>query len=148
MIPQHVLDHLELREGRVNRVYEDSEGHATAGVGHLLTEHELDSYHIGDPVSDELIDEWLRADSEKAWLASYNQAKGIDCLDLREALFHVCFQLGAGWFRIHKKTWAYLKAGEYQNAALEAADSLWNEQTPTRVIDFQIACLQQAIKRV
>ena len=146
MIPQHVLDHLELREGRVNRVYEDSEGYATAGVGHLLTEHEVDSYHIGDPVSDSVIDEWLLKDTEKAWLAAYNQSKGIQCPELQEALFHVCYQLGTGWNLIHKKTWSLLKEREYQAAAMEAADSLWNDQTPIRVIDFQIACLQQALR--
>ncbi len=145
MIPDSVIEHLKSREGYVNRVYLDSLGNPTAGVGHLLNDAENALYGVGDVVADDVIDKWLYEDSQKAWLAAFNQAKGIDCMDLRPALFHVCYQLGSGWRSIHKKTWAYMRDHEWQKAAIEAADSRWNQQTPVRVIDFQIALLQKAI---
>lgn len=143
-IPLRVLHHLEAREGKSRRVYLDSLGNATGGVGHLMDAHELKKYPVGSEIPEEQIREWLEHDTEKAWLAAYNQCNGIRMPELQEALFHVNFQLGAGWPLIHKKTWAHIRNHEWQKAAIEAADSRWNEQTPVRVIDFQIALLEIA----
>jgi hypothetical protein len=140
-IPQHVLDHLELREGRTDRVYLDTRDYPTAGIGHLLTDEEQEIYEIGEYIPRPIVDEWLRKDSERAWLASYNQSQGIACEALREPLFHVCYQLGAGWNRIHRRTWSLLKAHEWERAAVEATDSRWFDQTPIRVLDFTTALM-------
>lgn len=140
-IPEHLLDHLELREGREDVSYKDSEGYLTGGVGHLMTDIECDLYPEGSTLPNSLIEEWLKKDTEKAWLASYNQSQGIDCDALREPLFNVCFQLGSGWNKIHRRTWALLKAHEWERAAVEATDSRWFEQTPIRVLDFTTALM-------
>ena len=146
MIPPKELEHLRKREGVVYRVYLDSLDKPTGGVGHLMSEEELEQYPVGAELSEELVEAWLEADAAKAWLAAYNQANGIRTLELQGALFHVNFQLGAGWPLIHKKTWGYIRDHEWQKAAIEAADSRWNDQTPLRVYDFQLALIQQAIK--
>ena len=55
------------------------------------------------------------------------------------ALASVNFQLGIGWNKKHKETWKKLRRGDWEEAALEASDSKWFDQTPTRVEDFQRA---------
>lgn len=141
MIPQSVLDHLEKREGRESIVYRDTEGYLTCGVGHLMTEIECDLYPEGNRVPDSLIDEWLKKDTERAWLAAEDQSNGIQCPELQEALFSVAFQLGPGWNRKFVKTWKYLKEHRWEKAAVEATDSKWFEQTPIRVLDFTTALM-------
>ena len=64
---------------------------------------------------------------------------GIEDLDFIDSLASVNYQLGTSWFKIHKKTWKFLQNREYDEAAVEAADSDWFKQTPTRVEDFQAA---------
>ena len=151
--PDHVLAHLRLREGSVNRVYLDSLDNPTGGVGHLLTEEERLEYAVGDKLPDELINQWFEEDAGKAWLAAYNQSNGIRCPELQEALTHVCFQLGAAWPLKFPKTWKLLKDEKYHEAAMEVAmnsqgsyPSKWMEQTPVRVADFQVALLELSVK--
>ena len=59
------LEHLELREGNEERVYLDSLGKPTCGVGHLLTERERQVYQVGDEVSEEQRTAWLEADAAR-----------------------------------------------------------------------------------
>lgn len=141
MIPRHLLDHLEKREGKVNRVYLDHLDNPTGGVGHLLTDDELEIYDVGDFIDDETIYRWLEQDTAKAWLAAENQSKGLDCPELQEALFSVNYQLGPGWNTKFRKTWTYLKLRQYDKAAVEVTDSLWFKQTPIRCLDFVAAIL-------
>lgn len=152
MPPKHVLKHLELREGRVNRVYLDSEDNPTAGVGHLLSEEECAAYKVGSEIPADVIDAWLEEDASKAWLAAFNQCNGIRYHLLQEALFHLNFQLGAAWPLKFPKTWKLLKNHKFHEAAIEVAlnsngqyPSLWMNQTPLRVADFQIALLEQVV---
>tara|TARA_R100001509_G_C4884359_1_gene221451 strand:- start:4169 stop:6106 length:1938 start_codon:yes stop_codon:yes gene_type:complete len=135
------LTHLKDREGFRNKVYLDSLGKPTAGVGHLLTEEENKTYKVGDVIPDNILDNWLKQDALKAWNAALQQSKDLNVTDLDfiDALASVNFQLGTGWFKIHKNTWKFLKDKRYEEAAKEAADSTWFKQTPVRVKDFQKA---------
>ena len=138
------LSHLKSREGSRNKVYLDSLGKPTVGIGHLLTNEERKKYKVGDIVPQNILDNWLEQDSNKAWEAALTQAKelGINDIKFIESLASVNFQLGINWFKEHKKTWSYLKQKDYSNAADEAANSTWFKQTPVRVKDFQKAILQ------
>lgn len=153
MIPDHVLKHLELREGRVQRVYEDSLGHLTAGVGHKLTEGETLQYKVGDTVDNATIDAWLQEDARSAWLAAFNQSNGIRCPELQETLFHINYQLGASWPLKFPKTWRLLKDERYTEAAVEICldgqgdyPSQWLQQTPVRVADAMAGFLEIVTK--
>ena len=138
------IKHLADREGSLkenNKVYLDSLGIPTVGVGHKLVGEEKTKYKVGDTVPDNILNEWLKKDAQTAWLGALKQSEDLDIDDLGfiEALASVNFQLGTSWFKIHKNTWKFLKTKEYDKAANEAADSLWFQQSPTRVQDFQKA---------
>jgi len=136
-----ILQHIKLREGFVDEVYLDSLGKPTAGVGHLLTDTEQTKYKLGEKVPRNILDMWLRQDSQTAILAASQQSEMLPIMtwDLFVALVSVNFQLGTNWYNIHKKTWTYMVAGEYEAAAQEAEDSKWFRQTPVRVRDLQRA---------
>ena len=128
-------------KGFENKVYLDSLGKPTVGVGHLLTEEQNKKYKVGDIVPDNILDKWLKEDSLKAWKAALKQSEdlNINDLDFIDSLASVNFQLGTNWFKIHKNTWKFLQTKEYDKAANEAQDSTWFKQTPIRVQDFQKA---------
>ena len=132
-------EHLELREGNVAESYLDSVGKLTGGIGHLLSKAEQAKYPEGTPIPQEVRDEWFAKDSAKAKRAAKLQAQALKEPRLEAALASVNFQLGTQWFKEHKKTWKLMKEGKWQEAAVEAANSKWNEQTPTRVKDLQLA---------
>ena len=146
IVGQEVIDHLKLREGVESKSYNDTLGKLTGGVGHLLSREEQALYPEGTHIPQEVVDGWLKADSTKAYKAAQKQAQelGEGNEELITALTSVNFQLGTNWNKIHKNTWKLMKKGKYEEAAQEAADSKWNEQTPVRVEDFQQALQSQA----
>lgn len=145
---KQVVAHLKLREGIKYESYKDSLGHLTGGVGHLLSPKEALLYPEGSQIPSVMVESWLRGDIELAKKAAEKQ-----CMELSEpsyellcALIHVNFQLGTSWYKIHKKTWSLMLQGRYEEAADEAANSVWYRQTPVRVKDFQKA-LRKETKR-
>lgn len=140
-MPAEVYQLLRKREGVRTDVYRDSEGYLTAGVGHKLTDSEIKKYPYGTIVSKDLIDTWERQDVSGAYKAAVNQAAAIGTTDTHfiAALTSVNFQLGTAWNQEHVKTWGYMKAHEWEKAAVEAEDSSWFRQTPVRVRDLQEA---------
>ncbi|MFN8394278.1 MAG: peptidoglycan amidohydrolase family protein [Bacteroidia bacterium] len=140
-VPKEFLDHLKLREGWRTKVYLDSEGLPTVGLGHLLTASEKQKYPVGTEVPTSLLNTWANADAQKAYDAAKGQAStlGVSSESFIIALASVNFQLGTSWNTKFKKTWGYMTKGEWEKAALEAQDSAWYAQTPVRVQDFQAA---------
>ena len=144
-VSANFLNNLKTNEGYRNDVYRDSLGVLTAGVGHRLTDEELGLYKEGDIIDDKLISQWLNQDSTKAYTAAKAQAdqlgQGGDS-NFVDALGEVNFQLGTNWYKEHDGTWGLMQQGNFSGAAIEAANSDWNDQTPVRVQNFQ-AALQQ-----
>ena len=144
-ITPEFLEHLRLREGKkVNDKdqhysYYDSEDKLTGGIGHLMSAKERATYPKGTTIPNKLVSSWLLKDSKKAYNAAIKQAKelGVDNQDFVNSLASVNYQLGTAWNTKHTNTWKLLKEGKFEEAAIEAADSKWNTQTPKRVKDFQ-----------
>lgn len=142
---KNVVKHLKLREGVRYESYRDSLGKLTGGVGHLLSPLESVVYPEGTYIASPIVESWLVGDIEVAQKAAEKQCESLSepSKELLEALVHVNFQLGTEWYKIHKKTWGLMLEGEYEKAAIEAADSLWYKQTPVRVEDFQKALIKE-----
>ena len=138
------------REGVKQEAYLDSLGKPTGGVGHLLVGDEVAKYPVGSEIPQEVVDDWLVSDSEKALEAAKKQALevGVEDQDFLVALASVNFQLGNNWKGEHEQTWRLMKEGKFKEAAEEAANSEWSDQTPKRVKDFQEALYKEAEKRI
>lgn len=138
-IPVEVLKHLKLREGWRQEVYLDSLGKPTAGLGHLLLKEEKAKYKVGDRVPDSVLNAWAEKDAARAYHAAQGQAKqlGIAAPSFIAVLASVNFQLGTGWYKIHKNTWSLMQKKQWEQAAEAAQNSAWYRQTPVRVKDFQ-----------
>ncbi|HTF90474.1 MAG TPA: glycoside hydrolase family protein [Planctomycetota bacterium] len=130
---------LKEREGVKKKVYLDSRGKPTVGIGHLVTT--ADKLKVGDTITDQQVSAFFKKDSAAAVAAANSQASqaGISDSDFKVYLASVNFQLGTSWNTIHKKTWKLIMEKKYEEAAVEAGKSAWASQTPVRVKDFQKA---------
>ncbi len=146
------IKHVKYQEGtnmakdgtNLHVVYADFRGKITVGYGHQVTPD--DKLKLGDRISEGRALQLLHEDTAEAWTAAERQARQlkINNLDFTAALASVNYQLGTGWNTIHKQTWDLMRQGKFREAAIEAQDSNWNDQTPRRVEDFRIALTQLA----
>ena len=126
--------------GDVAKVYKDSLGKLTVGVGHLLVGDELSQYKEGDEVPQELREKWFSEDFTKASEAAKDQNKQL--LELgnkpipQDYLTSLNFQLGTSWYKDFDKAWTAFKIGDYKTAKKEMKDSAWYSQTRGRAEDF------------
>src|SRR5438876_8183154 len=102
---------LRKREGVETKVYKDTRGKLTVGIGHLVGPG--DKLKLGDEITDQQVSEFFKKDSAKALAAAKAQASqaGISDSNFIVYLASVNFQLGTGWNKVHKKTWALIKEG-------------------------------------
>ena len=128
-------------EGPRSRVYLDTQGKPTVGIGHQVTPE--DHLSLGDEVEADRIESLFQADAAKALGAARDQANSIGIADAAfiPALASVNFQLGSSWPQTFRKTWSAMAAGDYARAAMEAGRSRWMQQTPKRDRAFQDALL-------
>lgn len=107
-----------------------------------------DNLKVGDVISNAQVDAFYTKDSEIALDAARSQAARAGITDPKfiPYLASVNLQLGPGWRNDFKRTWADIMAGNYAQAAQEAATSIWYRQTPQRVKDFQGALLRLSPK--
>lgn len=125
--------HLYESEGTKNRVYLDSLGKKTGGVGHLL---EGTSWQVGDEIPADQIAAWFDDDVSQATVDA-NELMGLAGWGLlngprKEAVVDFCFQCGLGGARGFRRCVAALRAGHWGVAAVEHLDSRGARQTPSR----------------
>jgi GH24 family phage-related lysozyme (muramidase) len=138
---------MEEDEGNRHDAYYDTRNVLTVGIGHKVGPE--DHLKRGDVIDDQQIERLYAHDSQKALGAALAQAQeaGISDPAFIARLASVNYQLGTGWNAEHKKTWALIKAGDYEGAVQEAARSDWYKQTPNRVMSFQEALRALPSKR-
>lgn len=144
-IDQDIARLVSLREGdgssRNGRgcYYIDSEGHPTIGIGHLVVPG--DPYGPGTCLTDPQMFQLFADDARGYRNAAMAQMRmlNVNSHEFLVVLTSVNFQLGVGWYREHTDTWQLMANRQFAEAAVEAADSRWARQTPTRVSDFQVA---------
>ncbi len=110
-------------EGVRHKMYRDSLGVPTIGVGHNLTK----------PLSDRAIDQILRDDIEDArsdcaqfpWFVYLDSVRQAVVLDM-------VFNMGVHRFKGFRNTIGHIQAGQYNAAAMEMLDSVWANQVGRR----------------
>ena len=127
-----LLKSVKEHEGYRNKVYLDSLGKRTVGVGHLCVE----DFWVGDrEYSEDMLMNILKYDLKNAIEGAERLLKDCRILDslAREIVIEMVFQLGETGVSKFKNMLKALKEGpDYKTAAIEMLDSRWAKQTPNR----------------
>ena len=128
-----LLKSVKQHEGYRNKVYLDSLGKRTVGVGHLCVE---DFWEDNKEYSEEMLMKILKDDLKNAIQGAEELcSKCPDLKDLaKEIIVEMIFQLGKTGVSKFRNMWKALKKNppQYGVAASEMLDSRWAKQTPNR----------------
>ena len=127
-----LLQSVKKHEGYRNKVYLDTLGKRTVGVGHLCVE---DFWEDDKEYSEEMLMNILKDDLKNAIEGAERLLKDCRILDslAKEIIIEMVFQLGETGVSKFKNMLKALKEGpDYQTAAVEMLDSKWAKQTPNR----------------
>lgn len=130
-------------EGLRYKVYLDTLGNPTVGIGHLV--RDKDNLNVGDIITDDQVNDFFEGDIGPAIDAAIAQAQEIGQYeeDFVLALTQVNFQLGVNWPSEWPNTYAKLKAGDWDGVVTAVENSLWAKQTPARTEEFIEALLME-----
>ena len=139
---------IKRHEGEVLRIYEDSLGLKTLGVGHLCqpSDPEYD-WEIGTPVSQKVVDMYYEDDFTKH-LAEAIHVFGTedDFYNLPENIQHVlvnmCFNLGGTRLSKFRNMLEACRAHDWKKMAMEMEDSKWFGQVGRRSLELQKSVLE------
>lgn len=123
---------LTKHEGCVFEVYLCTEGHKTAGIGHLL--EDPDNWEIGDEVSSPQVLKWFEQDYKEAVADCCAIFLNFDSLPnhVKRVCINMAFNLGRNRLSKFKNMVRYVNEGKYDKAADEMIDSKWYYQVGNR----------------
>lgn len=135
MIRTSIRNFIISREGVEYKVYRDSLGKLTGGIGHLVLPE--DKLKEGDEISQELVDTWFEKDIQKSKTKAIAQCEelGITDFDIINIFISANYQLG-DFKKVFNETYLLIKAKKYAQAILNIATSKWMKQTPIRAGDM------------
>ena len=129
-------EEIEADEGVKYELYYCSENHLTGGIGHLITEWDVDYYGkpIGYPIPEQQVQDWFLNDVQVAIQDCQTIFSAFDKLpdEIQHVLINMSFQLGKPRLSKFKKMIAAVEAEDYQEMANQMEDSRWYKQTTNR----------------
>jgi GH24 family phage-related lysozyme (muramidase) len=116
---------LTLHEGRKNKIYTDTVGNVTCGIGHNLSDK---------GVSDAVIDLLYQEDVADAIADVKKLIPAFDSLSDNRKIALTDFSFQLGYFKMSQFTnsIALLNSGKFSDAADNMLQSLWAKQVPSR----------------
>ena len=128
-----LLKSVKAHEGYRNKVYLDSLGKRTVGVGHLCVE----DFWVDDrEYSEDMLMNILKNDLKSAIEGAERLCSKCPDLDdlAKETIIEMVFQLGETGVSKFRNMWKALESNppQYDVAATEMLDSRWAKQTPNR----------------
>ena len=128
-----LLASVKKHEGYRNKVYLDTLGKRTVGVGHLCVE---DFWEDDKEYEEKFLMTILEHDLQSAIKGAQDLMSENGCTDIdeiaEELIIEMVFQLGKTGVSKFRNMWKHLSALEYSAAASEMLDSRWAKQTPNR----------------
>ena len=128
-----LLKSVKAHEGYRNKVYLDSLGKRTVGVGHLCVE---DHWEDGVAYPEEMLMKVLEDDLKNAIRGAEELCSDCPVLEdqAKEIIVEMVFQLGKTGVSKFRNMWKALGQDppQYDVAATEMLDSRWAKQTPNR----------------
>ena len=132
-----LLESVKKHEGYRNKVYLDTLGKRTVGVGHLCVE---DFWEDDKEYEEKFLMDILKKDLQEAINGARELMEERDCLEIddkaEELLIEMVFQLGKTGVSKFKNMWKALAEKNYIGASYEMLDSRWAKQTPNRAKDM------------
>ena len=126
---------LELDEGIKYEIYLDHLGLPTFGIGHLITEQDLEyGEEVGTPVSEDRVASAFDSDIQITLEGCHRLYDDFSELPEEAQLIiaNMCFNLGRPRLSKFKGMKAGVDARDWQKAADEMVDSQWYRQVPNR----------------
>lgn len=122
------IETIKREEGFKEFAYQDTEGYWTIGYGFLVDERR------GVGLPREIADKWLEYALKERWERLIAAKPWIEDQpeDVQVALASMVYQLGVMGLLQFRMMFAALEAGDREEAAREALNSRWAEQTPAR----------------
>ena len=123
-------------EAYAGKVYKDSEGQLTVGIGHLVLPS--DNLKEGDTITKGQAEALFRQDTNNALRYGVNAANDLGVTDKKAilALSEVMYQLGPNRWKKFKKTQKAIQDKNYAQFVIEVEGSKWHKQTPKRTAKF------------
>ena len=134
---ERLMESVKKHEGYRNKVYLDTLGKRTVGVGHLCVE---DFWEDDKEYEESFLMEILEKDLQQAIRGARSLMEEHGCADIdekaEELLIEMVFQLGKTGVSKFRKMWDALSEKNYIGASYEMLDSRWAKQTPNRAKDM------------
>lgn len=130
-----VKEDLIRHEGYVGEIYLCSEGYPTFGIGHMVTENDMEhTWPVGTPVTDERILDVFYQDCEVAYSDACTLVLNFagQAQDAQRVLVNMAFNLGRNRLSKFKNMLKYVNEGNYLMAANEMVNSKWYSQVGRR----------------
>ena len=128
-----LLASVKKHEGYRNKVYLDTLGKRTVGVGHLCVE---EFWEDDKEYEEKFLMTILEHDLETAIKGAKELMTEHGCLDIddvaEEIIIEMIFQLGKTGVSKFRNMWKALSELNYVGASYEMLDSRWAKQTPNR----------------
>ena len=134
---ERLLESVKKHEGYRNKVYLDTLGKRTVGVGHLCVE---DFWEDDKEYEESFLMEILQKDLQEAIRGAKELMEEHGCADIderaEEILIEMVFQLGMTGVSKFRNMWKCLSELNYLGASFEMLDSRWAKQTPNSAKDM------------
>ena len=136
---EKIKEDLIRHEGYVAEIYMCSEGYPTFGIGHMVTEVDMEyTWPIGTPVEDERI---LQVFKDDCMVAVADAETVVDDLyshpdDVIRVLVNMAFNIGRPRLSQFKKMLAAVENKDYKAASQEMIDSRWYNQVGRRSVEL------------
>lgn len=130
-----VKEDLIRHEGYVAEIYLCSEGYPTFGIGHMVTEEDMEhTWPVGTPVTDERILDVFHSDCAVAYSDACAIFLNLDSQpkDVQRVCVNMAFNLGRNRLSKFKNMITAVNEGNYANAADEMVNSRWYKQVGNR----------------
>ena len=128
-----LLESVKKHEGYRNKVYLDTLGKRTVGVGHLCVE---DFWEDDKEYEESFLMEILQKDLQESIRSAQSLMEEHGCTDIdeiaQEIIIEMVFQLGRTGISKFRNMWKCLSELNYLGASYEMLDSRWSKQTPNR----------------
>ena len=129
-----LIAQLKVHEGVRSKVYLDTEGIETIGVGRNLRDRGLSDDEIEFLLANDIRDFQEEVDRTFGWWSDLDDVR-------QRVIVDMAFNMGRGSLSKFKNTLGHIEAGRYEEASVEMLDSKWARQVGNRA-----QCLSNMMK--